>query len=313
MDKKEDAAELKDVAKMDAVNEDSKAAMAEMLAGKMAKQKMDNKDAEEEAAELKDVAAMDAVNEDSKAALEDKLAGKMQKQKMDNMDAKEEAAELKEVAAMDAVNEDSKAAMADILAKKAAAKKEEEEEVEAAASPALSPPVDGAEEYSKKKAIYINKKVEAALDKLYSNDKTHHVIFKTGPKKKGKKRNYAELVSTGEDVMAPMLTTIESDPNQVYFFAFQVDTSDASGSNRTKYGWSQYMGVTGMAASKVMSYLGEVKALCKKEDVTLQSVDKTNYKAEYTKEKVSEALNKRGSHKPDKYSYGSMGDYQMEK
>merc|ERR550517_1040748 len=182
---------------------------------------------------------------------------------MDNMDAKEEAAELKEVAAMDAVNEDSKAAMADILAKKAAAKKDEEEEVEAAASPA-SPPVDGAEEYSKKKAIYINKKVEAALDKLYSNDKTHHVIFKTVPKKKGKKRNYAELISTGEDVLAPMLTTIEADPDQVYFFAFQVDTSDASGSNRTKYGWSQYMGVSGMAASKVMSYLGEVKAFAKR-------------------------------------------------
>merc|ERR1719219_1288422 len=287
--------------------------MEEMLAGKMAKQKMDSKDAKEDAAELADVAAMDAVNQDSIADMENKLAGKMQKQKMDNMDAKEEAAELKDVAAMNAVNDDSKAAMEEILAKKAAAKKEEEEEVEAASSPAVSPPPGGAEEYSKKKAIYINKKIEAALDKLYSNDKTHHVIFKTGPKKKGKKRNYAELVSTGEDVLAPMLTTIEADPDQVYFFAFQVDTSDASGSNRTKYGWSQYMGVSGMAASKVMSYLGEVKALCKKEDVTLQSVDKSNFKAEYTKEKVSEALNKRGSHKPDKYSYGSLGDYQMEK
>jgi len=48
MDEKEEAEELKKLEEMDAVNEESKAAMANMLAGKMAKQAAENKAAEEE-------------------------------------------------------------------------------------------------------------------------------------------------------------------------------------------------------------------------------------------------------------------------
>merc|ERR1711953_1303122 len=66
MDKKEDEAELKEVEAMDAVNEESKAAVADILANKVAKkaekdeadiQEMIDQDNAEEAAELEDVAA----------------------------------------------------------------------------------------------------------------------------------------------------------------------------------------------------------------------------------------------------------------
>merc|ERR1719150_3585713 len=66
MDKKEDKAELKNIEAMDAVNEESKAAVADILAKKVAKkaekdeadiQEMIDKDNAEEAAELEEVAA----------------------------------------------------------------------------------------------------------------------------------------------------------------------------------------------------------------------------------------------------------------
>merc|ERR1719312_2444498 len=81
MDAAEDAAELKKVEEMDAVNEESKANLADALADKMAAQKQANMDAAEDAAELKEVEEMDAVNEESKAALAAGLAGKIAKEK----------------------------------------------------------------------------------------------------------------------------------------------------------------------------------------------------------------------------------------
>jgi len=61
---------------MDAVNEESKANLADKLAGKMAAQKQQNMDKAEDAAELKKVEEMDAVNEESKAAVADIIAKK---------------------------------------------------------------------------------------------------------------------------------------------------------------------------------------------------------------------------------------------
>jgi len=141
----EEKEELADVAAADAVNEESKAALADKLAGKMQKQKMDNMDEAEEQQELAAVAAADNVNEESKAALADALADKMQKQKMDNMDEAEEKAELAEIAAADPVNDESLVAaeiqVGEVLEKKkeqaeAAAKEEEVQEKAAEAEPA---------------------------------------------------------------------------------------------------------------------------------------------------------------------------------
>ena len=100
-DAAEDAAELKQVEEMDAVNEESKAALAEGLAGKIAKEKAKeaafqeqaeeeiqaaiDKDNAEEAEELKQIEKADPVNEESKAALADALADKMAVQKQVNM------------------------------------------------------------------------------------------------------------------------------------------------------------------------------------------------------------------------------------
>merc|ERR1712050_215147 len=72
-DAEEQKAELAEVEAADAVNEESKANLANALAGKMAKQKMDNMDAAEQKAELEKVEAMDAVNEESKAVLASQL------------------------------------------------------------------------------------------------------------------------------------------------------------------------------------------------------------------------------------------------
>merc|ERR1719354_1182157 len=81
MDNAEEAEELKQIEKADPVNEESKAALADALADKMAVQKQVNMDAAEEAEELKKVKEMDSVNEESKATLADALAGKMAPQK----------------------------------------------------------------------------------------------------------------------------------------------------------------------------------------------------------------------------------------
>jgi len=396
IDKKEDAAELKEVEEMDAVNPESKANLAEALAGKMADQAMANKQAEEEAAELKQVEEMDAVNPESKANLEEALAGKMadvaaankqadeeaaelkevaeeevvakaledpvpmsgamQAKKQQIIDKKEDAAELEEVKAMDAVNPDSQAKMAEILAEKkqkaAAAEEEvvkeaeeeaakeeeeaakeveeetleeaeedigeveeedveEEEEVEAA-SPAAAAPG-----YKKTKPIYISLDIIEAMSKLNSNDECRHVVIRIDEKKKPKssrKRYYAELASMGDENLSGMISMIEQDAKQIYFGCMQIDTSDASGSNRTKYAFTQFIGegIGPNTRAKVMSYLGEIKALVPKEDISLMGVDHLNYKTEYTPKNLAEMLHKSGSHKPDAYHFGSLGEYRIE-
>merc|ERR1719397_1193587 len=119
---REDEAELKEVAAMDAVNEESKANLAGLLAGNMAKkaekdeaeiQQMIDMDNAEEKAELDAVADQKIVSEKMPMPV---MPGAMQAAKMNAMDKKEDEAELKEVAAMDAVNEESKANLAGLLA-----------------------------------------------------------------------------------------------------------------------------------------------------------------------------------------------------
>merc|ERR1740123_599038 len=329
MDKAEDAEELKKVEEMDAVNEESKANLADALAGKMAAQKQQNMDKAEDAEELKKVEEIDAVNEESKANLADALAGKMAKEKAKeaahqvqaeeerqeqiDKDKAEDAAELKKVEEMDAVNEESKAAVADIIAKK---KEDMEEEEVMAASPDVVSPGGGAEGYEKTKAIYLAFTVQAAMKKLYSDDPCRHVIIRVDEKKKsrGRKKYYAELASAGEENLAAVHTIIDNDPKQIYFSFLQIDTTDASGSNRTKYAFSQYIGegVGPNTRAAVMSYLGELKKLCKKEEITIMGVDSTNYKTEYVPKNLADALHRSGSHKPDCYLFGSMGEYRME-
>jgi len=277
------------------------------------RQEQIDKDNAEDAEELKKVEEMDAVNEESKANLADKLAGKMAAQKQQTMDKAEDAAELKKVEEMDAVNEESKAAVADIIAKK---KQDMEEEEVMAASPDVVSPGGGAEGYEKTKAIYMAFTVQAAMNKLYSDDPCRHVIIRVDEKKKsrGRKKYYAELASAGEENLAAVQTIIDNDPKQIYFSFLQIDTTDASGSNRTKYAFSQYIGegVGPNTRAAVMSYLGELKKLCKKEDITIMGVDSTNYKTEYVPKNLADALHRSGSHKPDCYLFGSMGEYRME-
>merc|ERR1740123_728026 len=329
MDAAEDAAELKKVEEMDAVNEESKANLTDALSGKMAAQKQQNMDKAEDAEELKKVEEIDAVNEESKANLADALAGKMAKEKAKeaahqvqaeeerqeqiDKDKAEDAEELKKVEEMDAVNEESKAAVADIIAKK---KEDMEEEEVMAASPDVVSPGGGAEGYEKTKAIYLAFTVQAAMKKLYSDDPCRHVIIRVDEKKKsrGRKKYYAELASAGEENLAAVHTIIDNDPKQIYFSFLQIDTTDASGSNRTKYAFSQYIGdgVGPNTRAAIMSYLGELKKLCKKEDITIMGVDNSNYKTEYVPKNLADALHRSGSHKPDCYLFGSMGEYRME-
>merc|ERR1712198_660069 len=245
MDKKEDEAQLKKIEEMDAVNEESKAAVADILAKKVAKkaekdeaeiQQMIDKDHGEEAAELEEVAEAKKVSN----APVIPMSGAMQAAKMAAMDKKEDEAELKEVEAMDAVNEESKAAVANILAakmaKQAAKEAEEEEEVEAADEPKP--------QYIKMDNVSINVDVKQAMDDLYAKGSTRrHVMIRIDEMKKKKKRSYyAELASTGEGCLQPVLDTIASDLNTVFFAAFRVDCSDRANSKRQKYIWSQIQG-----------------------------------------------------------------------
>merc|ERR550534_1613187 len=131
----------------------------------------------------------------------------MQAAKIDAMDAKEDKAELEKVAAMDAVNEESKAAVADILAAKKAKEEEEEEEVEAADSPQPAKA-----QYTKKANVQINVEVEEAMKSLYAEGPIRHVLIRIDEKKKKKKRSYyAELASTGEDCLQPVIDGISTD------------------------------------------------------------------------------------------------------
>lgn len=127
----EETKELAEVAAADNVNEESKAALEEQLADKMAAQTMANKAEAEEKEELAEVETADLVNEESKAALEEQLADKMAAQTMANKAEAEEKEELAEVEAADLVNEDSKAALEEKLAE--AQQKMEAAEAEAKA------------------------------------------------------------------------------------------------------------------------------------------------------------------------------------
>jgi len=314
IDEKEEKQELAEVAEKDLVNKDSKKAMGDMLAEKMEKQKMDNTAEADEAAELKEVAEAKKVSEAEPVP----MSGAMQAAKQQAIDAKEEKEELDDLKEKDLVNEDSKSAMAEIVEKKkakdaeAAEEEEMEEEVDAASPAAKSPVVSS--EYDKTKVIYIAKAVKAEMQKLYSDDGCRHVIIRVDEKKKkGRKKYYAELASSGDDNLGAVLSTIESDPNQIYFSFIQIDTTDASGSNRTKYCFSQYMGsnVGATTRAKVMSYLGELKKMCSKEDMSVMGVDTDNYKEEYTPKNLSTQLHRSGSHKPDCYLFGSLGEYRM--
>jgi len=314
IDEKEEKQELAEVAEKDLVNKDSKKAMGDMLAEKMEKQKMDNKAEADKAAELKEVAEAKKVSEAEPVP----MPGAMQAAKQQAIDAKEEKEELDDLKEKDLVNEDSKSAMAEIVEKKkakdaeAAEEEEMEEEVDAASPAAKSPVVSS--EYDKTKVIYIAKAVKAEMQKLYSDDGCRHVIIRVDEKKKkGRKKYYAELASSGDDNLGAVLSTIESDPNQIYFSFIQIDTTDASGSNRTKYCFSQYMGsnVGATTRAKVMSYLGELKKMCSKEDMSVMGVDTDNYKEEYTPKNLSTQLHRSGSHKPDCYLFGSLGEYRM--
>ena len=84
----------------------------------------------------------------------------------------------------------------------------EEEEVMAASPDAVSPG-GGAEGYEKTKAIYIAFTVQAAMNKLYSDDPCRHVIIRVDEKKKsrGRKKYYAELASAGEENLAAVHST----------------------------------------------------------------------------------------------------------
>merc|ERR1719204_115666 len=132
-------------------------------------------------------------------------------------------------------------------------------------------------------------------------------------KKKKRTKYYAELVSFGDDTLTPVLEVIKADPDQIYFCVVQVDTSDASGSNRTKYVFSQYMSnsISPMKKAKVNSYLGDIKTLVSKADLSLMTVASDNYETELSPKSISEGLHRSGSHKPDVYNYGTMGEYRM--
>merc|ERR1712198_340680 len=315
MDKKEDEAELKEIEAMDAVNEESKAAVADILAKKVAKkaekdeadiQEMIDKDNAEEAAELEEVAEAKKVSE----APAIPMSGAMQAAKMAAMDKKEDEAELKKVEAMDAVNEESKAAVADILAAKKAkqAEKEAEEEEEVEAADAPKP------QYIKMDNVSINVDVKQAMDDLYAKGSTRrHVMIRIDEMKKKKKRSYyAELASTGEGCLQPVLDTIASDLNTVFFAAFRVDCSDRANSKRQKYIWSQIQGnIDQMRAAKLMSFSKDINDLALKQDCTIRSVTHENYQTEFSMENLSQALHGKAAHPPDEYDFGEGMVIQM--
>jgi len=326
MDNEEEAAELKKVEEMDAVNEESKAAVGALFAKVKAKkaekdeaeiQQMIDMDNEEEAAELKNIEEMDAVNEESKAAVGALFAKVKAKkaekdeaeiQQMIDMDNKEEEAELKKVEQMDAVNEDSKAAVAGFLAakKEKQAEMEEEEEVEAADEPKP--------QYIKMDNVSINVNVKQAMDDLYAKGSTRrHVMIRIDEKKKKKKRSYyAELASTGEGCLQPVLDTIAADLNTVFFAAFRVDCSDSANSKRQKYVWSQIQGnIDQMRAAKLMSFSKDINDLALKQDCTIRSVTHENYQTEFSMENLSQALHGKAAHPPDQYDFGAGMVIQM--
>merc|ERR1719394_2028585 len=207
---------------------------------------------------------------------------------------------------MDAVNEESKAAVANILAvKKAKQAEEEEEEVEAADDPKP--------QYQKMDNVSINVDVIKAMDDLYSNTTTRHVMIRIDEKKKKKKRSYyAEIASTGEGCLQAVLDTIASDLNTVYFAAFRVDCNDAANSKRQKFIWSQIQGkVDPIRSANILTYSADISALALKQDCTIRSVTHENYETEFSMEALSKALHGKAAHPPDEYDFGEGMVIQM--
>jgi len=266
-------------------------------------QQMVDKDNAEEAAELDEVAAQKIVSEGDKPP----MPGAMQAAKMAAMDKAEDRAELEKIKEMDPVNEESKDKLKGLLADKKAkqAAMEDEEEVEAADDPKP--------QYQKMDNVSINLDVIKAMDDLYSNTTTRHVMIRIDEKKKKKKRSYyAELASSGEGCLQAVLDTIASDLNTVFFAAFRVDCSDRANSKRQKFIWSQIQGnIDQMRAAKLMSFSKDINDLAKKQDCTIRSVTHENYESEFSMENLSQALHGKAAHPPDQYDFGEGMVIQM--
>merc|ERR1711879_158189 len=195
------------------------------------------------------------------------------------------------------------------LANKKAKKAEEEaveEEVEAADEPKP--------QYIKMDNVSINVDVKQAMDDLYAKKSTRrHVMIRIDEKKRKKKRSYyAELASTGEGCLQPVLDTIASDLNTVFFAAFRVDYSDRANSKRQKYIWSQIQGnIDQMRAAKLMSFSKDINDLALKQDCTIRSVTHENYQTEFSMENLSQALHGKAAHPPDEYDFGAGMVIQM--
>merc|ERR1711953_307272 len=118
-------------------------------------------------------------------------------------------------------------------------------------------------QYTKKANVQINVEVEEAMKSLYAEGPIRHVLIRIDEKKKKKKRSYyAELASTGEGCLQPVIDGISADLETIFFAAFRVDTSDNAGSKREKYVWSQIQGkVDAMRSAKLMSFSADIADL----------------------------------------------------
>merc|ERR1719474_2246916 len=169
-------------------------------------------------------------------------------------------------------------------------------------------------QYTKYDNVSINVDVKQAMDDLYAKGSTRrHVMIRIDEKKKKKKRSYyAELASTGEGCLQPVLDTIASDLNTVFFAAFRVDCSDRANSKRQKYIWSQIQGnIDQMRAAKLMSFSKDINDLALKQDCTIRSVTHENYQTEFSMENLSQALHGKAAHPPDEYDFGAGMVIQM--
>merc|ERR1719474_1302058 len=200
--------------------------------------------------------------------------------------------------------------MAAIINAKKAKAAEAEEEEEILAKEEEKPKA----EYTKYDNVSINVEVEEAMKKLYANKSSiRHVMIRVDEKKKKKKRSYyAELASTGEGCLKPVLDTIASDLNTIFFAAFRVDCSDRANSKRQKYVWSQIQGnIDQIRAAKLMSFSKDINDLALKQDCTIRSVTHENYQTEFSMENLSQALHGKAAHPPDEYDFGAGMVIQM--
>lgn len=115
---KQEQAELKSVKDLDAVNEDSKKNLSNLLGKKFEKAQFKARDYKEDKGELKKIEAMDAVNPQSKRNLSNLLGKRHKYAGFKKRDHKEEANELKAVKGMDKVNAQSQNKLANLLGHK---------------------------------------------------------------------------------------------------------------------------------------------------------------------------------------------------